>query len=150
MPEFKRIQLYPLFLNNELCQYHCLYSDKATIEDLSNEKEFEMSLEASDFDDNMTKANSNDSVDNMAKSRSHVPVGKGLMSAPLKVLAADDSNLAPPGIRKVSGHNAVATNLESPIKVPKEKVESEAPERSSGTLDSLGCFRSFYQHALFN
>ena len=94
MPEFKRIHLYPLFLNNELCQYHCLYSDKATVEDINNEKEFEMSLEASDFDEQMTKSRSQVSAE---------PIGKGLMNTQLKVLAADDNDVSPSGIRKVSG-----------------------------------------------
>lgn len=33
--DFSKICLYPVFLNNELCQYHCLYSDNKIVEESS-------------------------------------------------------------------------------------------------------------------
>ena len=43
MHHFKNVFFYPVFLNNELCQYNCLISDRCVVEQVDNE--FELCLD---------------------------------------------------------------------------------------------------------
>lgn len=81
---FKKLAFYPLFLNNELCQYHCLYSDKAVADNqFEIEDQLEMSIEMQPIDDILTKSKS---AINPSK------IGEGLKLNGLEALAASDDS----------------------------------------------------------